>query len=462
MPPRLTLAGSRRSAQLDPTNHVGPRHGVRMILSLIALYVLLWGFEGALRKWVPSSANILYFTRDAIILGSLFLLSVTLPSGRRTIWKSIFWIFALFLLCMAALSVISENNTLTAALIGVRAYIAPLFLILLVAQYAEPSALRTIRTAMAIVVLANLPIAIIQVTSPVSALINLQVGGSESIFVNGGTTVRASGTFSAPAGIISLVGLGTALSMGGIAERSERRLQTASLIAVLALAVLSGSRGAILQASVIVGVFLLVFLLRGTLRSAAIALGTFVAIGSMLLVTTLLFPVVVAAFQQRFVDASIVEDTPFRIFNDAVGFLNANIPILGDGPGTHQIGAVSVVGGQWIEVETIRWTAELGIFGFALALLKILVAIWGILFLVTRYRRVSTQTLTLITLLTYTMIAGSLTQQPTVQGGVAILLAATWLTLLNERGASTPDMKATPARTSTALRRQASQGRSRR
>ncbi|MBB4666137.1 O-antigen ligase [Microbacterium marinum] len=397
---------------------------------VIFTYVLLWGLEGAARKWLPGADQLFYLLRDGLLLISIaWVAFVVKRPRRRSRWVVVFWLATLLLVALGALSVLAETNTVVGAALGARAYLAPVLLVLFISQFGTADSISTIRRAIFLLVMVNLPVVTVQVLSPVGAAINLQVGGDESIFVNGGTTVRASGTFSAPAGLLTFVGLGVAVALGGLGSKSERSRSVVSLLGLLFIAVLSGSRGAILQSLIVLGVFLLISLIRGSMSSTLRAFGIVAAACAVIAASAIAFPTVIDSFRQRFIDASQSEDTSGRILNDAFGFLTAPFVLIGDGPGSHQIAAVTVTGGQWIEVETLRWTAELGVIGFALAIFKLGVALWAIAYLVTRAAAASMQTVPLVTLLAYTATAGSLTQQPSVQGGVAILIAATWLSI---------------------------------
>lgn len=432
-PSRVATEESRnRSAALrrsySPTRVQRKPNLERDATVVVVGYVIMWALEGAARKWLPGMATIGYVARDLLLVLAIAWFFVLRHQRTRHWWWRILWISALTLLAASAVAIVSQTSTVTVSALGMRAYLAPLLFLAFCATYATSRTTTALAHALAWLVLVNLPIVVLQATSSPYASINRQVAGDGPSFINAGEVARASGTFSAPIGLGLLLPIALATSLAMIAsQRQKRSLHLASVTATIVMVAVAGSRGTVLAVAIVITALAAIYLARGTLQSLIRLVGLALTVVAAGVVANALFPRAIAAFQTRFEDAAGSESAVARLLDSTFGFLAEPFPLIGDGPGSRSASGAALTGNDWVESEKLRWTAELGMIGFALAMLAVVGAAALIVHVVRRLSTGSIMAQLGLSVLVPLLLFGSITQQPSTQGGFAIAAAVIWL-----------------------------------
>jgi hypothetical protein len=423
-------ADGMQTGRARPTEPGSSRGVSRVVVFTVLVYVMLWGIEGAVRKWVPGTETAFYILRDVFVFGALVILHLA-SSGRRAnvAW---FWTTLVLLGVVTAVHVVVGLTTLTNGVVGLRSYIAPLLLLSFVLCVREVRLLRTIGFATCVIALVNLPVTILQVLSPPAAAVNKGVGTEFAYFVNPGDIVRPSGTFSAPAGHTALLPLALAVALGGlISGRIPRPLAICTIVSVSTMTLLSGSRGAAIGVLLVFLVFVASQVRRSTRNAAGWAVGAAAILVPAIWAVSIAFPAVIRSFSDRVEAAGRSEDFGLRLFEVAFGMYTAPFSIVGDGIGSRGNVAVARSGTRdaWVESDIGRTVAELGVLGFGIANLRILLAaaaLSAILFFAKRY---GIRAVLLLSVLAPTLLFGSIHTFPTSQGAFSILASLLFLEL---------------------------------
>lgn len=397
----------------------GTSHQLANRISL--LYVHLWVLEGAARKWIPGLDAILYVARDALLIAAIIFFGIIKLRGRRSGWW--FWSLSLFLAVLAGIQVIAGVTSLQVAIVGMRSYVAPLLLIYVVWRYQVQVAERAARIISYYAVL-ELLIIVLQVISPANAAVNLQIGGEEAHFINSGV-VRASGTFSSPAGLTLFLSLAAATSVylvAGSAPRGRRAAWFALMCTVLGVA-LAGSRGAVLAVALVLAFFVW-YAVSGQVRGGVAKVITLSILVALLGgAASIAFSNVVDSFLTRFEMASQQEDSNARLLSQAFGFLSYPVSPLGEGIGARSQAGISAGSGlQWLEIESEKWVGELGFSGLVLVMMKLTVVGGYLVSLVWQPSRHDLLRVMAAGALFPVLLWGQVTQFPTAQGFVGISL----------------------------------------
>jgi hypothetical protein len=110
---------SSRLRRTTSEGHLAMRDTGRSVAAVIVTYVLLWGLEGAARKWLPGTDQVFYLLRDALLLFSIAWVSfIARRPARHSRWVPIFWIATLGFVILGAWSVLSETNTAVGTALG--------------------------------------------------------------------------------------------------------------------------------------------------------------------------------------------------------------------------------------------------------------------------------------------------------------------------------------------------------
>ncbi|WP_144016162.1 hypothetical protein [Demequina sp. NBRC 110052] len=394
----------------------------------------VWVLEGAFRKWMPTTAQPLYFFRDALIVGGFALaVLVAAPRLRRSPpLTGVTWALAIFLVVQAIAGV--TGPALFVA--GARSYLAPLLFALFALTYADGEFIRRASRTLILYSLLEVPLALVQAQSPGSALVNQQVGGEDAYFVNFGV-VRASGTFSAPLGFVMFLSLAAAAAgylLLASNVRAERRFAGIGLGLAIAGGALSGSRSALIYLAILVAAVVWRAVLVGGRRERR-ALGVLMA-GALLAVATVLTVArpVLDSFAMRVDDASRSEDVAGRLVRQGTSFASSVESVLGDGAGTHsQVGIALGSVHEWTEIETQKWALELGALGWLAALIVFagslaLLSTWFM-----RARTIPAAAYSYGAVLFPTLIVGQITQNPSTQGFIGIAAAVLLIDLRDNR-----------------------------
>lgn len=399
---------------------------------VVITYVVLWIYEGAVRKWIPGAATSFYVLRDVLLVAQVIFL--VLSPARRVRTAPWFATLALPILVVTIGQVFSDSLPLDVAILGLRSYLSPLLFVSLVVVYGEARLLQPILKTVMIAIPVQLGVCVAQVLSPPQSVINAQVGSDAASFINFGV-VRPSGTFSAPAGLATFVPVALSLALFCFASWSLRGRWVGLLggMGCLLLTAISGSRGIVLNVTMVVVVYgigsLFSWRRKSGLPFASIA-ALVIACGS---VASLVFASVLDSFFLRFADASRSEDPLKRLIDQTIGFLEYPATLWGSGAGSRsQAGIAAGSGLQWLEVDSERWVAELGVIGIALAVVRI----GSVLLLVGAIPRMIQRENWLFVLVAAsflpTLASGSLTQTPSAQAGGAVAVALLVLSTLEK------------------------------
>lgn len=400
-----------------------PARADRWTQATIALYVVLWIFEGAFRKWVPGTSMSFYVLRD-VLFGAM-VLGIALSSTNRYGSARWFWPFIVPISLVTITQVFLALVSPDIALLGLRSYLAPALFVAVLAVWGGPQTIKLVRKIVFLAIPLQLALCTVQVFSPARSWVNAQVGSDEASFVNFGF-VRPAGTFSAPAGLATFIPIALAFALFEFSARYKRKGLAASFLtaATLTIVAVSGSRGLVLTTCVVF-VFYVLSAVLSWRRSGGLPLtplvGLFAVIGT---VGAVLLSSVINSFVLRFSSASQAEDPLARLLAQAFGFLTDPVTVLGSGAGSRsQVGIAAGSALTWLEVDNQRWVAELGFLGFVLAACRVVAFV---LLCVAILREVK-QTNWLYVLVGAgflpTLFSGSLTQTPSAQAGAAVAIA---------------------------------------
>lgn len=418
------------SADISSHNAVASTSS-RVSLFAATLYIHMWVVEGALRKWVPGLDQVMYVARDAVLL--VVLAFLMLGSAKSRSKNLIFWLLAMILIIAAGVSVVVAGLPATVALAGIRSYLGPFILVILVTSYCSRESLPVLMRGVLVWIPVQLALGIVQATSSPSAPINLELSGDETRFVQDGI-VRITGTFTAPSGLTSFITIGFAVAIGMYLTSNGRKknFSLAAALALLVLTFLSGSRGAVLAVATI-AVVVSIWLLRiGS--SAFVKLIAAIAILSLAAwaAAQQFWPDVLDAFVQRFEAADRAENTVARLINQALGFMSpTEFSLLGAGVGGASIVGIALGSGQqWVEIESMRWVSELGLLGLLLAVVRFTAGVALLVWTFLRGARINAISVALVAVTSPTLLVGTLGQNPSYQGFFGIALSLLLVSLM--------------------------------
>ena len=233
-----SLAAPDRSVAVP----VSPAADLRPLRWLVWLYLGLWIFEGALRKWfLPGLANPLLIVRDPVLLSiyALALAKGIFPRNAFIAWITILGGAAL------VVSMGATNAPLLVELYGLRADYLHLPLIFLMPTVLRREDLRaagrwalTLAVPMAMLVLA-------QFGAGRNSRLNAGAGANSFMLESTFGHIRPSGTFSYTNGLGSFTSLTMAFFLCHLLEKRvfPRLIWLAALPSLMVLIILSGSRG---------------------------------------------------------------------------------------------------------------------------------------------------------------------------------------------------------------------------
>lgn len=404
----------------------------KFVLLLAVAYTHFWVIEGAIRKWVPGLDSVLYIARDAILVLGLIFLGLSTARAARSAWA--LWFAAFGLLILASAHIVAGLVPLPVGVLGMRSYVAPMLLVYLLWRYKSVGAWRKVCGVVAAYVPVEAALTLVQVISPPNSWVNLQTAGEAASFVNAGV-VRASGSFTAPAGLSLYVPLALAACLVVAQSKTRPWAGYGGALLVVTIALLGGSRNSLIAALIVLTAYVFLQFARGY-RGWGASAGILILIGSAVIIVVSSVPVVLQSFLTRFEDASRSENSLERVLNQMLGFMARSPSLLGEGIGANsQAGISSGSGAEWIETETVRWVAELGVIGVVLGLARLLGLVVLLGFLVSGRVRGDVITWMLCAALIPVIAYGQITQTPTSQGfvGLAIGCVVSRVDYLNSR-----------------------------
>lgn len=358
--------------------------------SLFIVVFLMVVFEGAVRKWVASSATLpLILLRDML---AVYLVFYVWKRGYFRRQKSVTMVLLAWSCCVAGwgmLQVMLTDGNPLILLIGLRFWLLYLWFGYAAAVTMNESDYRAAMLVSGALLILLAPLAVLQYYSPPGAFINSQVDSVEDeVFVAVSGVVRTTGTFSFTSGYTTFLAVAAplALAVASARKRTVRQLAFAGAVfATLVVGtVVSGSRGAVIFTGVLVGLFVLGQLLFSRTADKGKALVGAVALLGIAALFALVFQGAVDTTQQRFQQASEGEDFVERLLTTFIGESNIynDFTWIGHGIGLGSNLANYVRTGSTsffvlAETEAGRTLLEGGLLGYLFTALKVLVIVVG-------------------------------------------------------------------------------------
>lgn len=358
-------------------------------LFLSVLFIVV--FEGAIRKWIASSATLpLILLRDLICV---YLVFYVWKRGYFRRQKNITLMLFAWSCCVALwglLQALINDTSPLILLIGLRFWLLYVWFGYAAAAAMTESDFRAATLTMCVLLLVMAPLAMLQYYSPPAARINVEVDNAEGeVFTAVLGVVRTTGTFSFTSGYTTFLALVAPLTLAVAAARKKLPWQAgfASLAFALLIigSIVSGARGAVIFTGALVAIYLIGRLIfsRGADKGKAL-----VGMVVMLLAVVLalfFFQAAVDTTSQRFGDAAEAENFWGRVFtifvgepgiHDAFTWLGFGIGQGSNLAGFVQTGAAAFTLG---ETEAGRTLLEGGLLGYLFSALKVVVLAVGLL-----------------------------------------------------------------------------------
>ena len=254
---------------------------VRLLRRGVYLYLLLWVFEGALRKWiVPGLANPLLVVRDPVLIGLYGLAYVkgVFPRSAFIPWIAGLGVLATFV------SLAATDAPLVVTAYGLRCDYLHLPLIFLLPVVLRREDLRLVGKYWLVVAAGMGALVLLQFRSGAGAFVNRGAGEGTQMLESAYGHIRPSGTFSYTNGLAGFTAIAAAFFLQHLLEKRvyPRLVWLAAVPALLIMVVLSGSRSAAgIVALILAGVFF-VCVVQGRYRAASLKLVALLGVMAML------------------------------------------------------------------------------------------------------------------------------------------------------------------------------------
>lgn len=410
--------------------------GDAIILRFIKLYTLMVIFEGVFRKWIQiSHLDFFYFARD--LLGFLFCLRLIL-SHRFTLYTGatvIFYQFAFVAVGFAFFySVVMLQIPISVAVFGTRNFLS-ILLVGFILSYLHNFG-KLFRAIYSVLVKSLIPqflIVLFQVSSGPEAFINKTRWNQGASLFTSGETVRPPGTFTNALGLgyylLICFGFVMAAHLHGNMSLRDSNINAIAFFVILGISALAGSRTVILGLILSVSLYLFIRLRNGRMlenspmnRKKASRGLIIILVGVVLFSLYKLSDVLYAFLFRIQYQTEGFAGTRSRVIDSIFGYDINGLTWFGTGIGTRHQSALALGWAQtWVENETLRWSAELGILGFLLIVIR---QIWiAMLTFKVLFSSRNSQFLAPIIFVSLGPIMFSgLSTQPSVQGVSALLI----------------------------------------
>jgi len=340
----------------------------RLLKWSIWTYLLLWVFEGALRKWVmPGAQEALLIIRDPLLIG-IYILAL----GAGIVPRSPFLgVLAALILFSGVFSVLAGQSNILVTIYGLRTNYLHVPLIWVMAECLDRKDVEQLGTGILLLVLPMVAVMMLQFRAPMDAWINRGVGGDDVGQIYGAAgRIRPPGFFSFITG--PMVFFPIAASFFLYQATLVRRLWFPVLLAVgVALVIalpISISRGCMLATVAVGAVYVACMFWMGRISASLIRF----AITGVLLVIALSFLPIFKTAQTVFMDrwntaAAESEGHAWASLTDRVlsGFTQpfetaASAPLFGYGIGVgSNVGARLLSGRIGFLLAEDEWTKDL-------------------------------------------------------------------------------------------------------
>lgn len=358
----------------------------RVFLAVLLIVV----FEGAIRKWVASSATLpLILLRDLL---ALYLVLHAWRGGHLRRYRKVTTVLLTWTLLVVGwglMQMVAGESSPTIFVIGLRFWLLYIwFAVAAAATMTEADYRAAVRMAVLIMIVLA-PLAVLQHYSSPGATINKQLDGDEDlVFVAIAGVVRTTGTFSFTSGYATYLILVAPLVFALVAARkytiAQRLFALTGFGAFIVGSVVSGSRAAVVSAGVMLGAYLIARLVFSRARDKPAALGAVLMATVLVAGFLFFFSDAIQVTQQRFEQASTDENFWERLLATFIGepHVLSQVTWLGQGLGAGSNLASSLYRGGanfgLAESETGRIVLEGGLIGFAFVALKLAVLLIGL------------------------------------------------------------------------------------
>jgi hypothetical protein len=247
----------RRSAEDEETTR-----SLRPLRRLIGLYIFLWIFEGALRKWIlPQLSNPLLVVRDPVLL---LIYAIALSKGlfprnglvTATLVIGFFSVLASFTAEVVNFKIIA---------FGFRADFLHLPLVFLMPKVVGLSQIRVYAKWFCLIAIPMAILVLVQFTSPPSAKVNVGAGGGESGQIESALgKIRPPGTFSYNNGLTGFSAMVAAFILAQVLQRNlmDQKIFRLAAPALVVMVAMSGSRTSLGIFALVVAALIFICFLR--------------------------------------------------------------------------------------------------------------------------------------------------------------------------------------------------------
>src|ERR1700736_3007613 len=266
---RVTTAPRRSPMPVDPPPpSVDRTKTIRHIRALIWLYLVLLVVEGALRKWiVPQLSNPLLIIRDPVVI-AIYLLALrarVFPRNRYVISLGVIAVLSMIVSVIVLSPYIPMKPIAEVTLYGFRSNFLHLPLIFVMGAVMNEEDVKKIGWWILVGMIPMSLIMVAQFKAAPDSFINRTVGlGEGEQLTAGGGKIRPAGMFSFISGPIFYVAVATAFVIYGALSRSTYKLWllVASAVALVIAVAVSGSRGCVASALLVIAAILVILLLQ--------------------------------------------------------------------------------------------------------------------------------------------------------------------------------------------------------
>lgn len=322
-----------------------PPDGLRWLRGAVWLYILLWIFEGALRKWiVPGLANPLLVVRDPVLL-LIYALAL-----ERGVFPGNFFVGLIAFEGIVALgaSVASTDVPMMVQFYGFHANFLHLPLIFVLPEVFRRVDLRRLGFVLLVLAPPMSALVFLQFTSSRTAWINTGAGGTGGMLGSALGHIRPSGTFSFSNGLGGFTSLVAGFFLWQIFRPKlfPRLLWLATAGALVVMIVFSGSRATVGTVVLICVGVLLVGVLQPRYWPSAVKLLVIVGLGGLLVASGSVFKEGMGVFAERFGDTDNVRTGFIERYLDALYYpfsLAAEAKPLGVGLGMGTNAAAGII-----------------------------------------------------------------------------------------------------------------------
>ena len=310
---RSATAPRRSPTPVNPPPLVDRSKTIRHIRALIWLYLILLVFEGALRKWiVPQYSNPLLIVRDPVVI-AIYMLALRariFPFNRYVISLGVIAVLSMIASMLSPYVPLKPLAEVT--LYGFRSNFLHLPLIFVMGTVMDEDDVKKIGWWILIGMIPMSLIMVAQFKAAPDSFINRTVGlGEAQQLTAGGGKIRPPGTFSFISGPVFYASVATAFVIYGALSRATYKfwLLVASAVALVIAVAVSGSRGCVASALLVVGAILVILLFKPKAVNQFGKVLVIVVIGTLVISRLPIFKEGTDILSERFTSSAEAADT---------------------------------------------------------------------------------------------------------------------------------------------------------